>query len=108
MYDGVMPSQDHPVVAWVDCSHIEWFRGCDPKSLALSNRVFPVAGVFVVTMIINNYIRKDLGVLISLLTFGPRQVLLILVLSIFVAAAASFIPVKKIASKKPVDAIRNR
>ena len=76
--------------------------------IAMINFVLSAAGVFAVTMIINNYIRKDLGVLISLLTFGPRQVLLILVLSIFVAAAASFIPVKKIASKKPVDAIRNR
>jgi len=76
--------------------------------IAMINFVLSAAGVFAVTMIINNYIRKDLGVLISLLTFGPRQILLILVLSIFVAAAASFIPVKKIASKKPVDAIRNR
>lgn len=76
--------------------------------IAMINFVLSAAGVFAVTMIINNYIRKDLGVLISILTFGPRQVLLILVLSIFVAAAASFIPVKKIASKKPVDAIRNR
>ena len=76
--------------------------------IAMINFVLSAAGVFAVTMIINNYIRKDLGVLISLLTFGPRQVLLILVLSIFIAAAASFIPVKKIASKKPVDAIRNR
>ena len=76
--------------------------------IAMINFVLSAAGVFAATMIINNYIRKDLGVLISLLTFGPRQILIILVLSILVAAAASFIPVKKIASKKPVDAIRNR
>lgn len=76
--------------------------------IAMINFVLSSIGVFVVTMIINTYVRKDIGVLISLLTFGPRQILLILVVSLFVAAAASFIPVKKIASKKPVDAIRDR
>jgi putative ABC transport system permease protein len=42
------------------------------------------------------------------LSFGPRQILLLFVISIVVAAIASFLPVKKIASKKPIDAIRNR
>ena len=32
----------------------------------------------------------------------------LLILSLAIAALASFFPVKRIASKKPVDAIRNR
>ena len=35
-------------------------------------------------------------------------IVLLLAVSIFVAFLASFFPVKKIASKKPIDAIRNR
>ena len=39
------------------------------------------------------------------LTAGSRFVLLLLI-SIAIAAVASFLPVWKIASKKPIDAIR--
>ena len=76
--------------------------------IAMINFVLSTLGVFGITTFINSVLRKDIGVLISVLTFGPRQVLLLLVISIAVAAIASFIPVKKIASKKPIDAIRNR
>ncbi len=58
--------------------------------------------------IFNSVVRNKFGVLITLLHFGLRQVLLILVISIGVAAIASFLPVRKIASKKPIDAIRNK
>ena len=37
-----------------------------------------------------------------------KYLLLLLVISIGVAAVASFIPVYKIASKRPIEAIRNR
>ncbi len=58
--------------------------------------------------IFNSVVRTKFGVLITLLHFGIRQVLLILLISIGVAAIASFLPVRKIASKKPIDAIRNK
>ena len=51
------------------------------------------------TAIINGMFRKEAGILITILNFGPRQILLLLVISIGVAAVASFIPVYKIASK---------
>ncbi len=52
--------------------------------------------------------RNEDGILVSVLIFGPRQVILLLIVSAAVAALASFIPVRRIASKRPIDAIRNR
>ncbi len=76
--------------------------------IALINFVLSSIGVFVVTQILNNIVRKEAGILITFLTFGPRQIILLLFVSVFVAFVASYIPVKRIASKKPIDAIRDR
>jgi ABC-type antimicrobial peptide transport system permease subunit len=76
--------------------------------IAMINFVLSAVGVFVVTKIINGVVRNELGILITVLSFTPRQIVLLLAVSIFVAFLASFFPVKKIASKKPIDAIRNR
>ena len=72
------------------------------------NFVLSSIGVFAATMIINYVIRHEAGILITILNFGPRQLLLLLAVSLVVAAAASYLPVKRIASKRPIDAIRNR
>ena len=76
--------------------------------IAMINFVLSSVGVFVVTTIINRVIRNEAGVLVTVLSFGVRQVALLLIVSIFVAFAASFLPVKRIASKRPIDAIRGR
>ena len=76
--------------------------------IAMINFVLSAIGVFVVTNIINGIVRNELGILITVLSFTPRQIILLLAVSIFVALVASFFPVKKIASKRPIDAIRNR
>lgn len=57
---------------------------------------------------LNRILRYDTGLLITVLHFGVRQVLLLLAVSMGTAIVASFLPVKRIASKAPVDAIRNR
>ena len=59
-------------------------------------------------IIINTVARRELGVLITILHFGVRQIILLAVLSILIAAAASLIPVYRIASKRPIDAIRDK
>lgn len=76
--------------------------------IATINFVISCVGVFALTKLFNYMMRYGAGILISVLTFSIRQVILLLVVSTAVAALASFIPVKKIASKRPVDAIRNR
>lgn len=76
--------------------------------IAMINFVLSVIGVFAVTRFINYIIRANAGILITLLTFDLRQILLLFLISVFVAFAASFVPVYKIASKRPIDAIRDR
>lgn len=76
--------------------------------IAAVNFVLSSVGVGVVTAIINYYFRNNIGIYITVLNFGIRQILLLMVISVFVALVASFIPVKRIASKHPIDAIRNR
>ncbi len=76
--------------------------------IAMINFVLTTAGLFAVTEFINYIIRSNTGLLITVLNFGPRQVLLEFGVSLLVAAVASFIPVKRIASKRPIDAIRDR
>ncbi len=76
--------------------------------IAMINFVLSTTAVFVVTNFINMLIRNELGVLVTVLHCGARQVVLLFVVSVVVAFVASFLPVRKIAAKKPIDAIRNR
>ena len=75
--------------------------------IAAVNFVLACIGTAAVTIMINRGVH-NLGVLVTVLSVGPRQMLLILAISLFVAVIASFLPVWRIASKKPIDAIRNR
>lgn len=86
------------------------FRIFFSESLIIAgiNFVLSCLGVAVATAVINRVIRTELNVLITVLHFGVRQAGLLLILSLAIAALASFFPVKRIASKKPIDAIRNR
>ncbi len=76
--------------------------------IAIINFVLSAIGVFAVTQILNGIVRKNAGILITFLSFGPRQIILLFFISVLVAFLASFIPVYRIASKKPIDAIRDR
>lgn len=76
--------------------------------IAMINFALAVIGTGVVTFIVNNLLRNKVGLLITILSFGARQILLLLALSLIVAAVSSFIPVRRIASKRPIDAIRDR
>ncbi len=76
--------------------------------IAMINFVLSLVSAGIITAVINLAIRQRLGVLITVLHFGVRQIALLFAVSIFVAALASFLPVKRIASKRPIDAIRNR
>ena len=76
--------------------------------IASVNFILASAATAVATAIINSAIRKSTFLLITVLSFGIRQIVLILFVSMLTAFLASYIPVKRIASKKPIDAIRNR
>ncbi len=76
--------------------------------IAMINFVLSCLGTGLITFYINLVMRENVGLLVTVLRFGPRQILILFVISVAVAAIASFLPVKKIASKRPIDAIRNR
>ena len=76
--------------------------------IAMINFVLSAVGTLIATLVINQSIRSSTKILVTVLSFGPRQILLLFAVSLLVAAVASFIPVKRIASKRPIDAIRNR
>lgn len=75
--------------------------------IAFINFLLATAASLATVIILNNYMRNS-GINITLLRFGPLQMLLMLAISVLVAAIASFLPVYRIAHKKPVDAIKDR
>ena len=76
--------------------------------IAAINFSLACAATAVATNLMNKFIRTSAGILITVLDFGARQILLLLFVSILTAWIASFIPVYRIARKKPIDAIRNK
>ncbi len=76
--------------------------------IAMINFGLSVVTTGVASFFINNMLREEAGILITFLSFGIRQIALILGVSLLVALIATFLPVKKIASMKPIDAIKNR
>lgn len=75
--------------------------------IAMINFVISSIGTLFIVSLINAVLRSSTGLLVTLLHFGPRQIALLFAVSILVAFVASFLPVKRIASMRPIDAIRN-
>ena len=80
---------------------------CEALIIALINYVLALAATIAGVSLFNGIVRNQ-GIKITLLNFGIRQVALMLVISVFVALVASFLPVWNIARRKPIDAIRNK
>lgn len=75
--------------------------------IALINSVLATIISAGVIIFLNGYLRGQ-GLLVSLLGFGPIQIALILGVAVVAAFISTFIPVTRIAHKKPIDAIRNK
>ncbi len=76
--------------------------------IAVINFILASLGTLTATLMINYYLRIGAGILVTVISFGIRQVALLIVISLGVAALSCFLPVKRIASKRPIDAIRGR
>ena len=76
--------------------------------IAMINFVISAVLCGIGVAVINWVMRTYAGILVTILHFGIRQVILLFLISVAIAAIASFVPVMKIASKRPIDAIRNR
>ena len=75
--------------------------------IAAINFVLSLAAVLTAIFFVNDWMHKS-GINITLLTFGVRQFILMMLVSTGVALLASFLPVYNIAKRKPIDAIRDR
>ncbi|MBR2906484.1 MAG: ABC transporter ATP-binding protein/permease [Clostridia bacterium] len=80
---------------------------CEAFMIALINYVLSLAATITAVTVFNTIVRNE-GLNVTLLNFGARQVVLMFVISLFVAAVASFLPVWNIARRKPIDAIKNK
>ncbi len=76
--------------------------------IAMINFLLSLAGTVALCALINNILRTNAGLLLTLLNVGVRQIALLFGISLLIAIAASFLPVRKIAAKRPIDAIRDR
>lgn len=76
--------------------------------IAFINFILSTIASFIICMVINNVVISKIGATIVLLSFGLKQILLLLAISWGSAFLASFIPTMKISKKKPIDAIQNR
>ena len=86
------------------------FRIFFSESFVIAMINFGISALFCFTgvMFFNMMVRKYTAILVTVLHFGIRQVLLLLLISVAIAAIASFLPVHRIASKRPIDAIRDK
>ncbi len=80
---------------------------CEAFMIALINYFLSLAATITAVTVFNTIVRNQ-GLNVTLLNFGVRQVILMFAISLFVAAAASFLPVWNIARRKPIDAIKNK
>ena len=75
--------------------------------IALISFAIAVVGTVFAVYYFNNLFKDQLGLIIKVFNLGIRQFGLMLGISLATALIASFIPVYRIARKKPVDAIKN-
>ncbi len=76
--------------------------------IAMINFAISLAGTAGICSMINLLLRNEAGLLLTILNVGIRQVALLFGICLLVAAIASFLPVRRIAAKRPIDAIRDR
>lgn len=76
--------------------------------IAAINYVVSIIAIIIAVICINYSFRSNMNLMISVLRFGIRQIIIVLLITMFTAFIATFIPIFRIAKKKPIDAIRNR
>ena len=86
------------------------FRIFFSESFVIAMIYFTLSAVlgFAAVTVINRVLRTEAGILVTVLHFGFRQILLLFAICLAGAALASFFPVRRIAAKKPIDAIRDK
>ena len=76
--------------------------------IAMINFVLSFGGTVLVCSLINMLIKRYTGLLLTILNVGIRQAALLFGVCLLCAAVATYLPTRKIAAKRPIDAIRDR
>ena len=76
--------------------------------ICMINFVLSSIGCGIVCTVINNVLISDLGISLTLMIFGFKQIALIFGVALLVAFISCFIPVFRFARKNPIDSINNR
>ena len=89
-------------------------RGTDVFKIFLSESgiivgictVLALVGTVILSFVINNILKAEAGLQVTLFVFGPLSILLMVAIAVVVAVVSTFLPVYFAARKKPVDSIR--
>ena len=76
--------------------------------IAMINFVLSTIAVFIISFVLNTNLAKNSGFEFNIMSPNIIIVLALLAISILASVISSFLPVIKIANKKPIDAIQNR
>ena len=76
--------------------------------IAMINFTLSMVGISLACWLANNAIKSSAGLLLTVMNVGLRQWLLVLGVCLLSAFVACYLPVRKIAAKRPIDAIRDR
>ena len=89
-------------------------RGTDVFKIFLSESgiivgictILALVGTIILTFVLNNLLKAEAGLGVTLFVFGPFAILLMIAIAVAVAVISTFLPVYFAARKKPVDSIR--
>jgi len=76
--------------------------------LGLVSAVLAIVGITVATVQLNLFLSNQLGVDLSIFNISAIITLEMLLLTLVIVLLAAFLPVKRVSSMKPIDAIKNK
>ena len=76
--------------------------------LGLISESLAVVGIIVATLQLNGFLSNQLGQTLAIFNISPIIMWEILLLTVVIVLTASFLPVKRVSSMKPIDAIKNK
>ena len=76
--------------------------------LGLISASLAVVGIIVATLQLNGFLSNQLGLTLAIFNISPIIMGEMLLLTVVIVLTASFLPVKRVSSMKPIDAIKNK
>lgn len=76
--------------------------------LGLISAVLAIVGIIIATLELNGFLSNQLGQTLSIFNISPVIMGEMLILTLGIVLLASFLPVKRVSSMKPIDAIKNK